>query len=38
MLRLRRKHTLQKFSSVYGFVHNQFNHKGRLANCDIYKA
>ena len=38
MLRFRRMHTLQKFSSVHASVHNHFNQERHLVNRDIYKA
>ena len=38
MLRFRRMHTLQKFSSVHASVHNHFNHERHLVSRDIYKA
>ena len=37
MLRFRRMHTLQKFSSVHASVHNHFNHERHLVSRDIYK-
>ena len=38
MLRFRRMHTLQKFSSVHASVHNHFNQERHLVSRDIYKA
>ena len=38
MLRFRRMHTLQKFSTVHASVHNHFNHERNLVSRDIYKA
>jgi putative transposase len=38
MLRFRRMHTLQKFSSVHASVHNHFNHERHLVSRDIYNA
>ena len=37
MLRFRRMHTLQKFSSVHASALNQFNQKRHLVSRDIYK-
>jgi len=37
MLRFRRMHTLQKFSSVHASVHNHFNQERHLVSRDIYK-
>ena len=37
MLRFRRMHTLQKFSSVHASLHNHFNHERHLVSRDIYK-
>lgn len=38
MLRFRRMHTLQKFSSVHASVHNHFNHERHLVSRQDYKA
>jgi len=38
MLRFRRMHTLQKFSTVHAPVHNHFNQERHLISRDIYKA
>ena len=38
MLRFRRMHKLQKFSTVHASVHNHFNHERNLVSRDIYKA
>ena len=37
MLRFRRMHTLQKFSSVHASVHNHFNQERHLINRQDYK-
>nr|WP_295663290.1 DDE-type integrase/transposase/recombinase [Polymorphobacter sp.] len=37
MLRFRRMHTLQKFSSVHASVHNHFNHERHLVSRQDYK-
>ena len=37
MLRFRRMHTLQKFSSVHASVHNHFNHERHLVSRDLYE-
>jgi putative transposase len=37
MLRFRRMHTLQKFSSVHASVHNHFNQERHLVSREIYK-
>ena len=37
MLRFRRMHTLQKFSSVHASVHNPFNQERHLVSRTIYK-
>ena len=37
MLRFRRMHTLQKFSTVRASVHNHFNQERHLVSRDIYK-
>jgi len=37
MLRFRRIHTLQKFSTVHASVHNHFNQERHLVSRDIYK-
>ncbi len=37
MLRFRRMHTLQKFSTVQASVHNHFNQERHLVSRDIYK-
>ena len=37
MLRFRRMHTLQKFSSVHASVHNHFNQERQLINRQDYK-
>ena len=38
MLRFRRMHTLQKFSSVHASVHNHFNQERHLISRQLYKA
>ncbi len=38
MLRFRRMHSLQKFASVQGSVHNHFNADRSFTSRDIYKA
>ena len=38
MLRFRRMHTLQKFSSVHASVHNHFNQERHLISRQDYKA
>ena len=37
MLRFRRMHSLQKFSSVHSSVHNHFNTERSLSSRDVYK-
>jgi putative transposase len=37
MLRFRRMHSLQKFASVHGSVHNLFNTERSLSTRDVYK-
>ena len=37
MLRFRRMHTLQKFSTVHASVHNHFKQERYLVSRDIYK-
>ena len=38
MLRFRRMHSLQRFASVHGSVHNHFNTERSLTSRDHYKA
>jgi len=38
MLRFRRMHTLQKFSTIHASVHNHFNHERHLISWQDYKA
>ena len=37
MLRFRRMHSLQKFASVHGSVHNLFNTERSLSSRPVYK-
>ncbi len=37
MLRFRKMHSLPKFASVHGSVHNLFNSDRSLTDCDTYK-